>query len=105
MPPPRPPTLRLALPLIILEFTQAKLCVCSWPSQEITSTIMKRDCGRTSGEFDVTSMAQAILEMDTEAISRHKEKATLAAQRYCAEHNRKTLMDIVYGMLNREPKR
>lgn len=99
--PPRTPTLEYALPNKFFEFIQAKLCVCSWPSREITKIIRETGCGRVSDEFEVASMAQVILGMDEGDIARHKEKATQGARTYCAERNREILMDIVTGVLNR----
>lgn len=99
---PSTPTMRHALPNKFFEFIQAKLCVCTWPSPEMANIVAETGCGIVSEAFEIESLAARLRALTPATLAQYKQKTQMAAKKYCAENNRKTLLDLVRRALTRQ---
>ena len=86
-----------ALPNKLFEFIQARLAVAIGPSPEMKRLVEQYDCGVVADDFSPQSLAKSLSGLTEDRICYFKQQAHQAASVLCAEHNAKTIIDLVEG--------
>jgi glycosyltransferase involved in cell wall biosynthesis len=83
------------LPNKLFDFIQARLAIAVGPTPEMAEIINKFNLGVVSKDFNPRSLAEKLVEINSDQLRRFKQNASLAAAELNAEKNNKTLITLV----------
>lgn len=90
----------LAMPNKLFEYIQARLAVVVSPNPGMAGFVKNAGVGRVSEGFESAHLANAISQIDGQALARFKEQSHLIAAELNWENEQQTLLDGVSGILS-----
>ncbi len=87
-----------ALPNKLFEFIQARLAVAIGPSPQMAEVVAQTGVGVVGADFKPATLAAELNRLSSDDINQFKRRSNEAAPRYCAEINRRLLLDICHRL-------